>query len=99
MDMVTMCPCTSENHGIPHWTCVFRCCEKCPGISITYQKTNKDATNMCSTIRFHVYCNVLCCTVNFILPYKERKICSMCSTYISSVTPGKVYTLKDIVLL
>ena len=54
---------------------------------------------MCSKIRFHVYRNVSRCTVHGICPYKERKICSMCSTDISYATPGKVYTQEELVLI
>ena len=28
MAMAKMCPFTSEHHGLPHWQCVFRCCDK-----------------------------------------------------------------------
>ena len=48
----------SQHHGLPHWKCVLRYCDKFPDISITHQEKNKDATNRCSTIHFHVYHNV-----------------------------------------
>ena len=70
IDMATMCPCSSKHHGLPQWKCVFLYCEKFPGISIPHQETNTDATNMCLTIRFHVYPNVSCCTVHGIHPYE-----------------------------
>ena len=94
-----MCPCPSKHHGLPHWKCVLSCYEKCPGISIPRQETNTDATNTSSTISFHVYRHVSLCNVNGIRLYKEQTICSMCYTDIISVTPGKVYTRKEIVLL
>ena len=73
--------------------------KKCPGFSIPCQDINIDATNTCSTIRFHIYRYVSFFTDNDICPCKERKICSMCSTGISSVTPWKVCTQKELVLL
>ena len=36
MAMAKMCPCPSQNHGLPHWKCVLRCCEKFPVISIPH---------------------------------------------------------------
>ena len=44
----------AQHHWLPHWKYVLRCCEKCPGISIPRQDKNKDATNTCSKIHFHV---------------------------------------------
>ena len=54
---------------------------------------------MCSTISFHFDHNISRCTVLGIRPREELKICFMCSTDPSSVTPGKLYTRKDLVLL
>ena len=54
---------------------------------------------MCSIIRFHVYRNVSCCTMNGQHSHEERTIFSLCSTDASSVTSGKVYTRKERVLL
>ena len=79
-------PCPSKHHGLPHWKCLLRCCDKCLDISIPRQDTNKYATNTCSKIRFHVYQNVSCFTVRGIIPYEEQTICSMCYNYIISVT-------------
>ena len=97
--MAENCPFHSQHHGIPHWKFLLRCYDKCPGISITHHDTNKYATNTCSIIRFCVYRDVSRCTLCGIRPYKEQKICSICSTDLSYVTPGKVYTQKDILLL
>ena len=47
MSMATICPCNSQNHGLPHWKCVLHCCKKCFSISMTHQEINTDATNMC----------------------------------------------------
>ena len=97
--MAKMCTFPSQHRGIPHWKCALLCCDKCPGIIIPCQETNKDATNTCSSISFFVYRNLSCCAVHGIRPYEELTIFSMCYTDISSVTPGKVYTINDLVLL
>ena len=99
MAMATMCTCPSQHHGLPHCKCVLRCWNKCPIIIITNQEINTYATKICSTIRFNVYCNVSRFSVHGIRPYEEWKIFSMCSTDIISVTPGKIYTKKELVLL
>ena len=99
MDMPTTCPCTSQHNGLPHWKCVLSCCDKCPGISVPHQETNTNATNTCSTIRFHVYRHVSCCTVHDIRSYEERTKYYMFSTDFITVTPGKVYAWKELVLL
>ena len=98
MAMAKMCPCSSQHHELSHRKYILHCCEKLPGISIPHQEKNKDATKICSKIRFHVYRNVSRFTFPGILQYEERTICPMCSTDIISVTPGKVYTQKKLVL-
>ena len=98
MDMETMYPYPSQYPGLPHWKCVSRCCDKFPVFSIPHQEKNKYATNTCLTIRFHLYCNVSSFTVHFIRPYEEQKICYKCYTDISSLTPGRLYKRKELVL-
>ena len=99
MAMEKMSPCTYENHGIPQCKCVLCCFEKCPSIFLPIKESNKGTTNMCTTIRFHVYCNVLSCTVHRKSPYHEQKTWSLWSTVASSDSTAKVYTLKELVLL
>ena len=99
MAMETMCPCTSIYHGLPHWECVLHCCDKCPSISLTGQGGNKDTTNICPTIQFHVYRHVSYCTVHEQRPYHKRTTFSLCSTVTRSDRTIKVYTQKERVLL
>ena len=70
MTMPIICPCPSQHHGLSHWKCVLRCCEKCPSITISNQDKNKDATNMFSKIRFHVYRDISRCIVHGIGSYE-----------------------------
>ena len=62
--MEIMCTCPSQHHGLPHCKCVLHCCKKFPSLSIPHMDKNKDATNMCSTINFHVYRNVSRCYIH-----------------------------------
>ena len=50
-------------------------------------------------IRFHVYCNVSYCTVQGIHQYEEQRTPSIGSTDISTVTLGKIYIPKELLLL
>ena len=54
---------------------------------------------MCSIMRFHFYRNVSHFTMYGQRPQEERTICSLWYSDHSSVTPGKVYTLKELLLL
>ena len=64
MTMAKMCPCTCKHHNIPQWKCVLRCCYKCPIIVPSSHEENKDTTNTCPTIIFHVCHNVSRFTVH-----------------------------------
>ena len=94
MSMATMCHCPSQHHGLQNCKCELICCKKCPILIIPSLETNKDATNMCSTIHFHVYRNVSRCTMHGQRYQEERTIFSLCSDDSSSVNCGKVYTRK-----
>ena len=54
MSMATMFPCNSKHYGIPHWKCVLRCRGKCPIIFLPSQEKNRDTTNTCPKICFHI---------------------------------------------
>ena len=64
MAMSTKLNCTYKHHGIPHCKYVLHCCDKCPSIFLPSQEANKDTTNTCPTITFHVYLNISRCTLN-----------------------------------
>ena len=91
-----MCPCPSQHNGLPHCKGVLRCCDKCPGISITYQDTNIDATNTFSTIRlmFTAIYHVVMFMAYSHMKNKQYVICVPLN-----VTPGKLYTINKLVLL
>ena len=68
-EVVEHAPCTSENHGLPHWKCVLRFFDKCPSITLSIQESDKYTTHTFSTICFHIYCNISRCTVHIRCPY------------------------------
>ena len=90
MSMATMCPCTSKHHGIPHCKFVLCCSDKFPIIVLPSQDANKNTTNMCPIIIFHVYCNFSRWTVYGRRLYHEWTTCSCCSTVTSSNSTSKV---------
>ena len=98
MTMETIWPCNSKHHGILHRKYVLRCCDKCPSIVLPIQEANKDTTNMCPIIRFHVYRNVSRCTVHGRSPYQKWTTYSLCYTVMISDRTAKVYTQKELVL-
>ena len=99
MVMAKMFPYTYKHHLIPHYKCVLRCYDKFPSIVLTSQEENKDTTNMCGTIIFHVYRNVSCCNAHSQRPYQERRTCSLCYTVPISDRNAKLYTWKELMLL
>ena len=90
----TMFTCNYKHHGLPQWKHILRCCDKCPNIVLPIQETNKDTTNMCLTIRFHIYRNVSRCTVRVQHPYHEWTTCSICYTVTISDRTSKKHTQK-----
>ena len=94
-----MCTCTYKNHGLQHCKYVLHCCDKCPIIFLTIQEANKNTTNTCPTIIFHVYRNVSRCTVNGRRQYNKLPTCSMYSTVPIYESTSKAYKQKELVLL
>ena len=84
MAMSTICPCTSEYHGILHCKCLLRYFDKFSSIFVPSQEANKDTTNKCPKKRFLFYCIVLCCTVHGRCTYHKLKTCSLFFTVPSS---------------
>ena len=66
---------------------------------IPSQKTNRDTTNMCPTINFHIYRNLSHFKIRDRCTYEEHTTCSMCSTipYIDKIS--KVYIWQELVLV
>ena len=94
MTTVTIFPCTSKHHGLLHWKCVLSFCEKFPIIVLHSQDSNKETTNTCPTIIFHVYHNFSCCNFHIQHPYHKQTTCPICSTVSISDSTAKSYTRK-----
>ena len=62
--MATMCAYPSFKNSLPHWKFVMRCCAKCSCIDVTSPESDQNKSNVSSTIRFHVYHIITCCTVH-----------------------------------
>ena len=99
MAMPKMCTCTSKHHELLHWKCVLYCCDKWPSIVIPSHEANKDTTNTCLTIIFHVYHNVLHCNMHGLPTYYKQTTCSFYYKMTISYRTEKVYTKKELVLL
>ena len=60
---------------IPNWKCLLCYCDKFLSIVITIQEENKDTTNTCPTIKFHIYRNVSHFKMHERHPYEEGTTC------------------------
>ena len=63
-----------DQHALPHWKGVFRCCSKCNSIFISNKESKICETNTCPTIHFSIYRLVSYCTLNGIHTYKEENM-------------------------
>ena len=70
MAIDNICPCPSVKHDLIHWKCIVQCWSNCPSLVIPGQLMNREETNMCPKIRFHVYILVSWCTVHGRWPYE-----------------------------
>ena len=73
--MSTMCTFSSDQHDLPHWKFVLRCCAKCLGIFMSVQYCNRDDTNIFPDIYFDLFILLSLCTVHVRHPYEEKNMC------------------------
>ena len=73
MEQATMCTYLQSDSALPHWKCVLRCCANCPCINLTDQETDKKHEETTTSIRFHIYHNISCCTAHGRISLKEKK--------------------------
>ena len=100
-DMVkaSMCARSQSNNPLPHWKCVFRCCDQCPSINIPDQETCDNHTNPSPSIRFHIYHLIACCTKHVRLPLTDNKSCRECQQDTTSGQSTKIHTRKELVMM
>ena len=99
MAKATMCTYPHSDHALPHWKCVFRCCDECPYFNLPDQEIDKKHEEKTPSIRFHIYHIIERCTAHGIIPLKDKKICYMCKQVSSSDKSTKIYTRKNIVMM
>ena len=86
-------------HALPHWKCVMQCCDKCPGINIPDQETYDQYPNTITSIRFHIYHLIVCCTKHGRLLLTDKKSCRKCQQDTDSGQSTKIYTRKELVMM
>ena len=99
MDMDTIFSYPSSQHAFPHWKCVFHCCYSCPRIDLLDQESDRHHYNTPNSIRFHIYHLITRCIVHVRRPLDENKMCRLCFQDQATVSPAKIYTRKDIVMI
>ena len=99
MFMATMCACPPLQNALPHCKYVLHCCSNLPRIALPGQESDRHNSNTYPPIRIHVYHVISCCKLQGRLPLDETKMCCFCSQNLDSLTPTKVYTRKEFVMM
>ena len=86
MEKATMCAYPQSDHALPHWKCVLRCFANVTCINIPDQETDHQYSDTTTSIRFHIYHTIVCCTENGRIPFKDKKI------YVASVNKNLQHT-------
>ena len=89
-----ICAYPQSDHALTHWKCVLICCAKYPCVNLTDQETDDQYYDISTSIRFHIYHLILCCTTQGRLPLDDRKICRTCKQDSDSEQPTIIYTRK-----
>ena len=74
MANATMCAYPHYYHALTHWKCLLRCCSKCPCINLPDQETKKKYEETTTSIRFHIYHIIGCCSAHGRIQLKDKKI-------------------------
>ena len=99
MAMAKICEHPQSLYSLPHWKYVLRCCSNRPHIDITYQESDKNHSNTSPSIHFHIYHLITQCTVHQRHPIYEEKLFHLCFQDPATVTPAKLYTRKELVMM
>ena len=97
--MAKTCSYPPSQHALPHCKCVLRWCYNYPRIYLPDQESDSRRSNESSWIHFHIYHWIAWCTVHGRLPQDENKIFRLCFQDPSTVTPEKLYTRKEPVMM
>ena len=73
MSKATMCTYPHSYNALTHCKCAFWCCAKFPCIDLPDQETDHQYSETTTSIRFHIYCIIGCCTAHGRIPLKDKK--------------------------
>ena len=79
-----MCVYPHSDLALPYWKCALRCCSKCTSVNLPDQETDDQYSDTNTSIKFHIYRIIVCCTTHGRLPLNDKKICRMCKQYYNS---------------
>ena len=99
VDMAKICAYPPSQHTLPHWKCVLRCCVNFPSIYLPVPESDWHHSNTYPSISFHVYSLISRCIVHVRHPLHEKKNFHLCFQYPATMTPEKLYTRKEIVMM
>ena len=74
MAKATMCAYPQYYHTLTHRKFVMKCCAKCPSVNLPDQEIYDQYSNNSSSIIFHIYHLIACCTTHGRLPLNYRKL-------------------------
>ena len=94
-----ICAYSHSDHMLSHWKCVLRCCAKHTSINIPDQELDDQYPDTITSIRFHIYHIIECCTKHGRLPLTDKKVCRKCQQDTDSRQPTKIYTRKKLVMM
>ena len=82
-----------------HISSVLKWYAKFPGINLPEQETDDQYPDTSTSINFHIYHIIACCTKHGRLPLKDRKICCKCQQDFDSGKLTEIYTRKELVIM
>ena len=88
-----------SQYAFLHWKCVLRCCENCLCIDIPYQESDIHHSITYTSIRFHIYHLISIGIVHRRHSLDEKKMCRLCLQYPATMSPAKLYTRKELVMM
>ena len=94
-----ICAYPPSQHALAHCKCVLRCCSNFPSIDLPGQESDRHNPNTSNSIQFRIYHLIARCTVYGRWSLYEKKLCFLCLQDTASVTPAKIYTRKELVIM
>ena len=95
MSRAIICAYSQSYHVLPHWKCVMQCGAKCPGINLPEQKIDDQYSNSISSIHFHIYYIISCCSTHGRLPLNDKDIVASVNRILLQNNPQKYILEKN----